>query len=147
MGSFHYEAGRLICEQVPVASLARRFGTPTYIYSQAALLENFRRLSQCFSGVRNLICYSVKANSNLRILSLLRSAGAGFDVVSGGELLRALRAGGKPDQIVFSGVGKTAAEADAGLRAGILMFIVASASVVEFRHRTSGDPTYPPTQS
>ncbi len=131
MGSFHYEAGRLICEQVPVASLARRFGTPTYIYSQAALLENFRRLSQCFSGVRNLICYSVKANSNLRILSLLRSAGAGFDVVSGGELLRALRAGGKPDQIVFSGVGKTAAEVDAGLRAGILMFNVESAGELE----------------
>lgn len=127
MPSFHYRAAKFFCENVPVSSLAERFGTPAYVYSQATLLENFSRLRARLAGLSTLICYSVKANSNLKILSLLREAGAGFDVVSGGELLRVRRAGGRPESVVFSGVGKTAAEIDAALRAGILMFNLESA--------------------
>ncbi len=137
MDTFHYNLGRLTCDQVPVRSIAERFGTPVYIYSQAAILDNFRRIEQ---GLRfpHLLCYSVKANSNLKILSLLREAGAGFDIVSGGELARVLRVGAEPQRIVFSGVGKTEAEIDAGLTAALLMFNVESAGeleVVEARAR------------
>ena len=131
MELFRYESRQLWCEDVPVESLAERFGTPTYVYSQAAILGNFSRLKQSLAWLPNLICYSVKANSNLRILGLLRQAGAGFDVVSGGELARALRAGAIAEQIVFSGVGKTEAEIDAGLSAGIGMFNVESAGELE----------------
>jgi diaminopimelate decarboxylase len=131
MEAFRYESGQLLCENVPVESLAERFGTPAYVYSQAAILGSFLRLKQSLALVPNLICYSVKANSNLRILNLLRQAGAGFDVVSGGELARALRAGALADHIVFSGVGKTEEEIDAGLSAGIGMFNVESAGELE----------------
>lgn len=129
--AFRYRSARLFCEGVPLSSAAERFGTPTYVYSQATLLGNFRRLSEYLADLPSLICYSVKANSNLKILSLLRQAEAGFDVVSGGELLRVLRAGAKPDRIVFSGVGKTAEEMDAGIRAGILMFNIESGGELE----------------
>jgi diaminopimelate decarboxylase len=138
MEVFRYKSGQLQCEDVPVESLAERFKTPAYVYSQAAILGNFWRLKQSLSLVPNLICYSVKANSNLRILRLLRQAGAGFDVVSGGELARALRAGAIAGQIVFSGVGKTEAEIDAGLAAGIGMFNVESASELELIDRRAG---------
>jgi diaminopimelate decarboxylase len=124
---FAYSSGELQCEEMRISALAERFGTPTYVYSRTAIVRNFRALQQSLRSVPNLICYSVKANSNLRILGLLRQEGAGFDVVSGGELARALRAAASPDRVVFSGVGKTAAEMDAGLAAGILMFNVESA--------------------
>ena len=143
MEAFRYESGQLLCENVPVESLAERFGTPAYVYSQAAIFGNFSRLKQSLALVPNLICYSVKANSNLRILNLLRQAGAGFDVVSGGELARALRAGALADHIVFSGVGKTEEEIDAGLSAGIGMFNVESAGELELidsRARSLGRP-------
>jgi len=139
--AFHYNLGDFICEQVPVESIATRFGTPVYIYSQAAILDNFRRIEQGLSRIPHLLCYSVKANSNLKILALLLRAGAGFDIVSGGELARALRAGAKADRVVFSGVGKTEGEIDAGLQAGILMFNVESAGeleVIESRARHLG---------
>jgi len=141
MDTFRYELGHFICEQAPVESIAERFGTPLYIYSQAAILKNFRRIEQGLSRIPRLLCYSVKANSNLRILSLLLQAGAGFDIVSGGELARVLRVGAKADRVVFSGVGKTEAEIDAGLQAGILMFNVESAGeldVIESRARHLG---------
>ena len=141
MQAFHYNLGDFICEQVPVESIATRFGTPVYIYSQAAILDNFRRIEQGLSRIPHLLCYSVKANSNLKILALLLRAGAGFDIVSGGELARALRAGAKADRVVFSGVGKTEGEIDAGLQAGILMFNVESAGeleVIESRARHLG---------
>jgi diaminopimelate decarboxylase len=136
--SFHYRKDEFFCEDLSVASLAERFGTPAYIYSQSTLLGNYDRLRGTLARLSGLICYSVKANSHLRILSLLRQAGAGFDVVSGGELARALRAGAAPGAIVFSGVGKTPEEIDAGLAAGILMFNVESAgelAVIESRAR------------
>ena len=129
--SFHYRDGEFFCEDVRLASLAERFGTPAYVYSQSTILRNYERLHGTLAHVRGMICYSVKANSHLRILRLLRQAGAGFDVVSGGELTRALRAGGSPETIVFSGVGKTREEIDAGLAAGILMFNVESAGELE----------------
>ena len=136
--SFHYRQGELFCDDLSLASLAERFGTPAYVYSQSTILRNYERLRGTLARIPGLICYSVKANSHLRILSLLRQAGAGFDVVSGGELARALRAGAAPDTIVFSGVGKTQDEIDAGLAAGILMFNVESAgelAVIESRAR------------
>ena len=131
MEGFRYESGQLQCEQVSLDSLAGRFGTPAYVYSQAAILDNFARLEQSLGLLPHLICYSVKANSNLSVLKLLRQAGAGFDVVSGGELARTLRAGANAEEIVFSGVGKTAGEVDAGLAAGIGMFNVESAGELE----------------
>ena len=138
---FRYRSGEFCCEGVPVSSLAERFGTPTYVYSRATFLENYLRFERRLSGLPSLICYSIKANSNLRILRLLREAGAGFDVVSGGELARALRVGAAPERIVFSGVGKSAEEIDDGLRAGLLMFNVESAGeleVMEARARAAG---------
>ena len=135
MPAFHYETGQLQCEDVALESLAERFGTPLYVYSQSAISCDFSRLKQSLSSLPHLICYSVKANSNLRILSLLRQAGAGFDVVSGGEMARALRAGADPGRIVFSGVGKSQAEIDAGLEAGIGMFNIESAGELELVDR------------
>jgi diaminopimelate decarboxylase len=129
--SFHYRNGDFYCDEVSLASIAERFGTPAYVYSQSTILRNYESLRRTVSHIPGLICYSVKANSHLRILSLLRQAGAGFDVVSGGELMRALRAGASPDTIVFSGVGKTQDEIDAGLSAGILMFNVESAGELD----------------
>jgi len=129
--SFHYRDGDFYCDDVSLASIAQRFGTPAYVYSQRTILSNYESLRRTVSHIPGLICYSVKANSHLRILSLLRQAGAGFDVVSGGELARALRAGASPDTIVFSGVGKTQDEIDAGLSAGILMFNVESAGELD----------------
>ena len=138
---FRYCSGEFFCEDVSVASLAERFGTPAYVYSQAAIARNLRRLEESLRDIPSLICYSVKANSNLRILSLLRETGAGFDVVSGGELARTLRVGASADRIVFSGVGKTPQEMDAGLAACILIFNVESAGeleVLEARARALG---------
>jgi len=130
-GAFDYREGEVFCEEVGLASLVERFGTPAYIYSQRAILDNYGRLRGTLTRIPGMICYSVKANSHLRILNLLRQSGAGFDVVSGGELARALRAGADPATIVFSGVGKTQDEIDAGLAAGILMFNVESAGELE----------------
>jgi diaminopimelate decarboxylase len=141
MQAFRYSADRLYCEDVPLASVAECFGTPTYIYSRAAILENYCRWASGLAPVPGLICYSVKANSNLKILSLLREAGAGFDIVSGGELARVLRASADAGRVVFSGVGKTVAEVDAGLAAGILMFNVESGGeldLIEARARALG---------
>jgi diaminopimelate decarboxylase len=143
MDVFRYENRQLLCEEVPLESLAERFRTPTYVYSQTAIANNFSRLKQGLARVPNLICYSVKANSNLSILSLLRQAGAGFDVVSGGELARALRAGAVPENIVFSGVGKSEEEIDTGISTAILMFNVESAGElerIESRARSLGKP-------
>src|SRR5437762_7920859 len=126
MEAFHYRAAQFFCEEVAIASIAERYGTPTYVYSQARILDNFRRITQGLRQVPSLVCYSVKANSNLKILKILREAGAGFDIVSGGELARVRRVGADPKRVVFSGVGKTPQEMDAALEAGILMFNVES---------------------
>jgi diaminopimelate decarboxylase len=123
---FAYRGGELYCEEVPLKKIAGEVGTPVYVYSRRTIVEHYRRLDEAFSGVPHLVCYSVKANSNLSVLSTLASLGAGADIVSGGELFRVLRAGIPPSRIVFAGVGKTEAEMSSALRAGILMFNVES---------------------
>jgi len=127
MPDFLYRRGRLYCEGVAVEQIAASAGTPVYIYSRAVMERNFRRYDRAFRGRPHTICYSVKANSNLALLKLLAGLGGGFDIVSGGELHRVLAAGGDPGRVVFSGVGKTAAEIEAALRAGILLFNAESA--------------------
>ncbi len=131
MDAFAYRSSQLFCEDASLASIADRFGTPTYVYSQARITGNLLSLARALAGVPSLICYSVKANSNRHILRLVREAGAGFDVVSGGELERVMRVEADPQRVVFSGVGKTQQEIDAGLAAGILMFNVESAGELE----------------
>jgi len=122
----------LACEKVPLTRLAQAYGTPLYVYSAGAIRERMRMFAAAFSGVRHSVCYSVKANSNLSILRLLAGMGAGFDIVSGGELERVRRADKKAlKRVVFSGVGKTAAEMDAALAAGILVFNVESAAELD----------------
>ncbi len=140
-----YRAGNLFCEDASLESLARQYGTPLYVYSQSAILENFHAFVRNLSQVPSLVCYSVKANSNLSILHLLREAGSGFDIVSGGELSRVLKVRAAPQKIVFSGVGKTESEVDAALAAGILMFNVESAGELNLvasraRHRNGCAP-------
>jgi diaminopimelate decarboxylase len=126
MEPFHYRDEQLYCEDVSAAELAGRFGTPLYVYSQAAILGTLRALQTAIAELDPLVCYSVKANSNLGILKVMAEHGSGFDVVSGGELYRVGLAGGEPGKTVFAGVGKTDAEIRAGLEAGVLMFNVES---------------------
>lgn len=121
-----YRRGELFCEETPLRSVAERYGTPLYVYTKKAIQQNYRVFELGLAGIASLTCYSVKANSNLSILKLLREEGAGFDIVSGGELARVLKIHGDPSRVVFSGVGKTPDEIDAALRAGILMFNVES---------------------
>src|SRR5947209_8455277 len=126
MDHFQYRDGRLYCEDTPVDELAREYGTPLYVYSRGMFLEALKTLQDAFAAVDPLVCYSVKANSNLGILRVLAEHGSGFDVVSGGELVRVREAGGDPGKTVFAGVGKTDEEIHAGLEAGVLMFNVES---------------------
>src|SRR5947207_14816682 len=125
---FTYRNFDLCCEQVSLRTLAADVGTPAYVYSKAALLENYRAYDAAFAEVPHLVCYSVKANANLGVLATLARAGAGAGIVSGGELFRALRAGFPPSTIIFSGVGKTRDELREALKAEILMFNVESLS-------------------
>ncbi|HLY18831.1 MAG TPA: diaminopimelate decarboxylase [Bryobacteraceae bacterium] len=119
---FHYSNQDLYCEEVPLADIARKAGTPAYVYSSDAILRNYRAYDEALGDLPHRICYAVKANSSLGILALLAKAGAGFDIVSGGELYRVLAAGGHPSKVVFSGVGKTADEVDYALAQGIHTF-------------------------
>ncbi|MBI5366429.1 MAG: diaminopimelate decarboxylase [Planctomycetes bacterium] len=126
MDYFRYVKGRLYCEDVPVEEIARAHGTPTYVYSRRTVVDHFHRITEAFSQVETLVCYSVKANSSLAILDAMRREGAGFDVVSAGELFRALKAGADPGRCVFAGVGKTDEEIDFALARGIFLFNVES---------------------
>ncbi len=114
MDDFHYEGGGLRCEGVPLSEIAEGAGTPTYVYSHAAIERAYTELDEAFSGLDHLVCYAVKANGNLAVLRALASLGAGADIVSGGELYRAMRAGFDPKKVVFAGVGKTERGADVG---------------------------------
>ena len=120
--------GRLHAEQVPLEEIAERFGTPTWVYSRAAIEHAWTEFADAVRGRRALVCYAIKANSNLAVLELLARRGAGFDIVSGGELARVLAAGGDPSRVVFSGVGKTSAEMRSALEAGVRCFNVESES-------------------
>ena len=135
MHHFTFKEGELHAEGVPVREVARRVGTPFYLYSAATLKRHFRIFDEAFASIPHLICYSVKANSNLAVLRLLGQEGSGADIVSGGELYRALKAGIPPEKIVFSGVGKTPREIREALKAGILMFNVESLGELEVLSR------------
>lgn len=124
--AFHLRDGQLYVEDIAVADCAARFGTPLYIYSRATLEQNWRAFDVALSGHPHAICYAVKANSNIAILNLLAKMGSGFDIVSQGELMRVLRAGGEAQKIVFSGVGKLASEIEYALAVGIGCFNVES---------------------
>lgn len=132
MNHFEYRDGELFAEQVPVKRIAREVGTPAYIYSLATLRRHYRVFDQAFAKVPHLVCFSVKSNSNLAVLRTFAKEGSGFDIVSGGELFRALKAGGDPRKIVFSGVGKKKEEIEYALNSGILMFNVESEQELTF---------------
>jgi diaminopimelate decarboxylase len=117
--AFAYRGGTLCAEGVPLEEIARRFGTPCYVYSRAAIEQAYRQFADELEGRASLVCYSVKANSNLALLNLLAKLGAGFDIVSGGELARVLAAGGDAGKVLFSGVGKSSLEIEAALKAGV----------------------------
>jgi diaminopimelate decarboxylase len=131
MTPFDYRNGQLHAEDVPLASLAAQYGTPLFVYSRAMLEERFLAYQQPLQGHPHLICYAMKANSNLGVLNVLARLGAGFDIVSGGELARALAAGADPQKIIFSGVGKTIEEMQQALTAGIHCFNVESEPELE----------------
>lgn len=126
MHHFEYRQGEMFAEAVPLKKIAKEVGTPAYVYSLATLKRHFRVFDQAFKAVRHIVCFSVKANSNIALLKAFAKEGSGFDIVSGGELFRALKAGGDPQKIVFSGVGKKREEIEYALDAGILMFNVES---------------------
>lgn len=136
---FNYNDTRLYAESIALADIAREFGTPCYVYSRAALAAAYSEFAAAFGGRDHLLCYAVKANSNLAILNLFAAMGSGFDVVSGGELQRVLKAGGDPKKIVFSGVGKQAEEMRAALAVGILCFNVESEAELRVLDQVAGE--------
>ncbi|SOC23354.1 diaminopimelate decarboxylase [Alloalcanivorax xenomutans] len=139
MDHFPYRDGTLYVEELPLTLLAERFGTPLYVYSRAALETHYRAFDDAFGDHPHQVCYAVKANSNVAVLNVLARCGAGFDIVSGGELERVLRAGGDPDKVVFSGVGKTADEMARALQVGIHCFNVESAAELELLNLVAGE--------
>jgi diaminopimelate decarboxylase len=137
--SFRYQNGQLYCEDVDLARAAEQFGTPLYIYSAQTILDHFTRLDAALGELDHLICYAVKANSNAAILKLLADAGAGFDLVSGGELFRAVKAGADPKKCTFAGVGKSREEIEYGLDQGVYSFNLESESELEFIDKIAGE--------
>jgi diaminopimelate decarboxylase len=138
MRTFAYRDRQLYAEEVSLAAVAEKVGTPCYVYSRAAIEERFRCFDGAFGGRDHLVCYAVKANSNLAVLNVLARLGAGFDIVSGGELERVLRAGGDARKVVFSGVGKTEAEMRRAIEAGIYCFNVESEVELERLNEVAG---------
>src|SRR5947209_14313895 len=139
MHYFEYRSGELYCEEVPLRQIAADVGTPAYIYSEQTLRRHVRIFDQAFEAVPHLICYAVKANSNINILRRFADWGTGFDIVSGGELFRVLRAGGSPGKVIFAGVGKTPAEIRYALDTNILFFNVESKPELELIHSIARD--------
>lgn len=131
MDAFNYRDGELFAEGVALSAIAERFGTPTYVYSRAHIEAQYRSYTDALQGVEHLVCFAVKANSNLGVLNLLARLGAGFDIVSGGELERVLAAGGRADRVVFSGVGKTREDMRRALEVGVHCFNVESTDELE----------------
>ena len=135
---FNYKNNQLVAENIALSDIAGEFATPCYVYSRAALTEGFRQFSDALQGREHLICFAVKSNANLAILNVFARLGAGFDIVSGGELQRVLAAGGDAGKVVFSGVGKTEAEMRLALDAGILCFNVESAAELDKLNAVAG---------
>ncbi|MGH7411229.1 MAG: diaminopimelate decarboxylase [Candidatus Methylomirabilis sp.] len=138
MHHFQYRGDELMCEEVPIERIAEQVGTPFYLYSHASLTHHFRVFDQAFADIPHLICFAMKANSNLAALKLFADLGGGADVVSGGELYRALKAGIPPRRIVFAGVGKTREEMDYALKSDILMFNVESSQELRLLNEVAG---------
>src|SRR5437762_11355211 len=135
MHFFYYRDGHLYCEDVDLARVAEKFGTPLYVYSAGTILDHYARLDAALAPLDRLICYAVKANSNRAILKLLADAGAGFDIVSGGELYRIIAAAGDPARCTFAGVGKTREEIEYALEQGVYSFNVESEAELEYIDR------------
>ena len=131
MDYFNYKQGRLFAENVPVETIAEQLGTPVYIYSKATFLEHLRKIQHAYKAIDAMVCYSIKACGNINILKFMANAGSGFDIVSGGELYRAIQAGADPAKIVYAGVGKTDKEIIEALDAGIAYFNVESEAELE----------------
>ena len=138
MHLFEYRDGRLHCEDVDLTRVAKEFGTPTYVYSAGTVLDHYMRLDNALAPIDHLICYAVKANSNRTILKLLAEAGAGFDIVSGGELFRVFAAGGDPAKCTFAGVGKSREEIEYALKEGVYCFNVESEQELEQIDKIAG---------
>jgi len=139
MHSFHYQNGQLHCENVDLALIAEQFGTPTYVYSKATLSDHFTRLDKAMSKVDHLVCYAVKANSNLAVINTLAKLGSGFDIVSAGELFRVIKAGGDPSKCTFAGVGKTRDEIRYALEQGVYSINVESLAELEAINEVAGE--------
>ncbi len=139
MNHFEYKNGELFCEDVAVAAIAKEVGTPFYLYSRATLKRHFLAFDSGFADINHLTCFAVKSCSNIAILSLFGNLGGGADIVSGGELFRALKAGVDPQKIIYSGVGKTEEELRYGLKAGILLFNVESQQELLRLNRVAGE--------
>ena len=139
MEQFHYDNNQLHAEAVPLTRIAEEFGTPCYVYSRAHLEQQFMAYESALEGCPHLVCYAVKANSNLAVLNVLAKLGSGFDIVSGGELARVIAAGGDPAKVIFSGVGKTAGEMREALDAGIHCFNVESPMELELLNAVAGE--------
>jgi diaminopimelate decarboxylase len=139
MHGFSYRNGSLHCEDVDLNTLVEEYGTPLYVYSAGTILDHFHRLDQTLSGVEHEVAYAVKANSNLSVLRLLATQGAGFDIVSGGELFRVIQAGGDPSHCTFAGVGKTRDEIVYALEQGIYSFNVESEEELRYLDQVAGE--------
>jgi len=138
MNFFEYKNQQLHCEEIPIESIAEKVGTPLYLYSYHTLVRHFTVFDKAFHGIPHLVCFSAKANSNLALLRLFINLGGGVDVVSGGELYRAIKAGADPQKIVFSGVGKRVDEIEYALKTGILMFNVESSQELSVINEVAG---------
>ncbi|MDQ5985686.1 MAG: Diaminopimelate decarboxylase [Syntrophus sp. SKADARSKE-3] len=138
MNDFRYQSDELYCESVPVKDIAKQVGTPFYLYSRHTLSHHYRVFDKAFAAVPHIICYSVKSNSNIAILRLFIKEGGGVDIVSGGELFRAVQAGVDPQKVVYSGVGKRMDEIEYALKTGILMFNIESPQELELINQCAG---------
>jgi diaminopimelate decarboxylase len=139
MHGFSYQNGSLHCEDVDLTVLTQQYGTPLYVYSAGTISDHYRRLDQALAGVEHEVAYAVKANSNLSVLRLLAAEGAGFDIVSGGELFRVIKAGGDPAHCTFAGVGKTRDEIVYALEQGIYSFNVESEEELRYLDQVAGE--------
>jgi diaminopimelate decarboxylase len=138
MDFFNYKNGQLYCEDIPAERIAAEVGTPVYVYSKATLLHHYRQIAEAFAPVKATVCYSIKSCGNINICRLLAGEGCGFDVTSGGELYRALQAGGDPKKIIYAGVGKTDQEIADAINAGIAAFNIESEAEIENIDRIAG---------
>ena len=139
MHGFHYQNSELFCDGVSLATLAQAHGTPLYVYSANTIRDHYTRLDAGLAGVEHLVCFAMKANSNLAVLNLLAKAGAGFDIVSGGELYRVVKAGGDPGKCTFAGVGKTREEIIYALQQGVYSFNVESEAELRYINEVAGE--------